>query len=109
MAPRPWALLGHMLAARGRGGVRWRLAVFAAAVLVIVLYRSVGAHLRAIGLLLRFADEHASGLFAGFGQHPVETIDATLDGRSGVARARLYVPRGVDEPGGIVVAHGIHR
>jgi dienelactone hydrolase len=103
------ALLRRMRDAASRRAVRWRVLVFVVATLLITLYRTAGAHVRAAGLLVRFADEHASGLVVDLGRHPVETTEASLDSASGRTRARLYVPRGVDDPPGIIIAHGIHR
>src|SRR5262249_4625236 len=51
-----------------RRRLRWRIAAIVAAVLTLVLWRSVGAHLKAAGVLLRFADANATGFFASLGQ-----------------------------------------
>jgi dienelactone hydrolase len=69
----------------------------------------VVAHLRAASLLLRFADEHAQGALADLGRHPVDEEDATVITGYGPAKARLYVPRGVSRPPGVVLVHGVHR
>jgi dienelactone hydrolase len=75
----------------------------------VLAFRPVVAHLRAASLLLRFADEHAAGALAGFGRHPVDEEPTTLQTVGGPTPARLYRPRGVEGPPGVVLVHGVHR
>ena len=67
------------------------------------------AHLRAASLLLRFADENAQGALADLGRHPVDEEAATVESPNGPVKARLYRPRGVADPPGVVLVHGVHR
>ena len=41
--------------------------------------------------------------------HPVETQEITIPIMGGSVRARLYMPRGVAHPPGMVLVHGIHH
>ena len=86
------------------------LACLAALVLLAaLLYSPTREHLRAASLLLRLNDPQASGFLATYGTHPVDELPLTVDTLSGPVRARLYVPRGVSKPPGIVLLHGIHH
>ncbi len=88
-APTPWT--------------RRRIALFALASLVIVLWRPVGAHVRAASLLERFGAASA-------GTSP-DVSEALLPiDRAGESpiRARLYVPRGASR-GAIVLIPGVHH
>jgi pimeloyl-ACP methyl ester carboxylesterase len=89
---------------------RIRRAVGAGVLALLALAaRPAGDHARAASLLLRFADEHAQGSVADFGRHVVDEEPATIDAVGGPARARAYVPRGVQDPPGVVLVHGVHR
>jgi dienelactone hydrolase len=74
-----------------------------------LLVGPVVSHLRAASLLLRFADEHAQGGIADLGRHEVDEEAATVESPNGPVKARLYRPRGVADPPGIVLLHGVHR
>jgi pimeloyl-ACP methyl ester carboxylesterase len=74
-----------------------------------VLLYPVGAHLRAISLLLRFSNPNAAGVAAGFAHHPFREEDGSAQTPHGPLRYRLYVPRDVKNPGGIVLLHGVHH
>jgi acetyl esterase/lipase len=88
----------------------WLLALLSAAVFLAALLCSpTREHLRASSLLLRLNDPQASGFLAGYGTHPVDELPATVETLAGPVRARLYVPRGVPHPPGVVLLHGIHR
>ena len=84
--------------------------VFAAVVLLVAAIRPVRSHLRAAGLLLRFADEHATGVVADFGRRPVTEELTTIHTEHGEERGRLYLPDGAARGSpGVVVVHGVHR
>jgi pimeloyl-ACP methyl ester carboxylesterase len=65
--------------------------------------------LRAYSVLTRFLDPKASGLIVRWETHPVDTQEITLPIKGSSVRARLYMPRGVANPPGMVLVHGIHR
>jgi dienelactone hydrolase len=69
------------------------------------------AHVRAASLLVRFADEHATGGLADLGRSTVDEEDATVTAPAGrvQARARIYTPRGRPGAPGVVLVHGVHR
>jgi dienelactone hydrolase len=78
-------------------------------VIAALAVRPVRAHLRAASLLLRFADEHAQGGLADVGRLPVDEEPTTIETSRGLVPARLYIPRGVASPPGVVLVHGVHR
>ncbi|MBZ5493216.1 MAG: alpha/beta hydrolase [Acidobacteriia bacterium] len=74
-----------------------------------VLLHPVGAHLRAMSLLLRFSDAHAQGLPARFADHPFKEEDGYALTPHGPVRFRTYTPQDVQDPGGVVLLHGVHH
>lgn len=92
---------------------RYRVAIFwsAATVLLLVLLAAQPfyTHLRALGLLLRIQDPDQTGTLARLGTHAVEEELTSVAISSGTVRARLYVPRGVAHPPGMVIVHGVHH
>ena len=77
--------------------------------LVVFVWQPAVRHARAAALLLRFSSGDAPTGLARFGAHDVDEEPATIViGRTTVP-ARYYVPRGVENPPGMVVCHGIHR
>lgn len=65
--------------------------------------------LRAYSVLTRFLDPKASGLIVRWETHPVDTQEITLPIKGSSVRARLYMPRGIANPPGMVLVHGIHH
>ena len=65
--------------------------------------------LRSSVFLLQFVDPHASGLLVRLERHEFDTLEITISSTQGPVRARLYVPRGVSHPLGMVLVHGIHH
>jgi dienelactone hydrolase len=74
-----------------------------------VLLHPVGAHLRAMSLLLRFSNAHAQGLPTHFAAHPFKEEDGYALTPHGTVRYRTYTPEDVQDPGGIVLLHGVHH
>ena len=74
-----------------------------------VLLHPVGAHLRAMSLLLRFSDAHAQGLPTRFADHPFKEEDGYAVTAHGPLRYRTYTPQNVQNPGGVVLLHGVHH
>jgi len=65
--------------------------------------------LRSYVFLRQFLDPHASGPLVRLEGHAVDAQELTLSTTQGEVRARLYVPRGVPHPAGMVLVHGIHH
>ncbi|HLK06327.1 MAG TPA: alpha/beta hydrolase [Candidatus Angelobacter sp.] len=74
-----------------------------------VLLHPVGAHLRAMSLLLRFSDAHAQGLPTRFADHPFKEEDGYALTPHGPLRYRMYTPQDVQDPGAVVLLHGVHH
>ncbi len=74
-----------------------------------VLLHPVGAHLRAMSLLLRFSDAHAHGLETRFANHPFKEEDGYALTPHGRVRYRTYTPQDVQDPDGVVLLHGVHH
>lgn len=74
-----------------------------------VLLHPVGAHLRAMSLLLRFSDGHAHGLETRFADHPFKEEDGYALAAHGALRFRTYTPQDVQNPRGVVLLHGVHH
>lgn len=100
MQPRPSSACRRRL----RGAL---LVVLLAAAVVAV--RPLSAHLRAASLLVRFADEHARGGLADLGRRAVDEQPTSVETSRGPVPARLYLPRDVEDPPGVVLVHGVHR
>jgi dienelactone hydrolase len=87
---------------------RRRLAVLGLVVATALLWRPAAAHVRAASLLVRFTQKDAHGLVADVGRHAVTERDLAIPLAGGVTRGRLYRPRDVADPPGIVLVHGVH-
>jgi len=73
-----------------------------------VLLHPVGAHLRAMSMLLRFSDPHAQGFAVSFAQQPFKEEDGTAEVGHSTLRYRLYRPQG-EMRGAMVLLHGVHH
>jgi pimeloyl-ACP methyl ester carboxylesterase len=98
---------------RIREQFRLRLTFHWFAVLTILLLAagiySLRYELRSYVFLNQFLDPHASSFLVRLERHDLETQEVTLSTTQGPVRARLYVPRGVAHPLGMVLVHGIHH
>jgi pimeloyl-ACP methyl ester carboxylesterase len=74
-----------------------------------VLLHPVGAHLRAMSLLLRFSNAHAQGLPIRFANHSFKEEDGYALTPHGPLRYRTYTPQDVQNLGGVVLLHGVHH
>jgi pimeloyl-ACP methyl ester carboxylesterase len=70
---------------------------------------SLRYELRSYVFLIRFLDPQASGLLVRLETHSVETQEIPLPAVEGSVRMRLYTPRGVAHPPGMLLVHGIHH
>lgn len=77
--------------------------------LLVACAYSLRYELRSYVFLNQFLDPHASGFLVRLEGHDLETQEVTLSTTDGLVRARLYVPRGVAHPPGMVLVHGIHH
>ena len=91
---------------------RRKFLLMVAAILVaggIFLAHPAHTHLRAMSVLLRFSDPKANGFGVRFAQHPFEEQTGSAQGGSAQFRYRIYKPQDVNNPGGMVLLHGVHR
>lgn len=65
--------------------------------------------LRSYTFLTQFLNPDASGPLVRLMSHTVETQEVALSTPQGQVRGRLYTPRGVGRPQGMVLVHGIHH
>lgn len=70
---------------------------------------SVNTHLRAMSVLLRFANPEAKGFGTRFARHPLEERVGSAQGAGQTFQYRIYTPTDVSNPGGVVLLHGVHR
>jgi acetyl esterase/lipase len=89
--------------------LRRRILAFGALLAIVLLFQPARAHLRAASLLVRFSDRSATGAVADYAKHEVDEEPGEIMVRGEPVRVRLFVPRGVDNPGGVVLVHGVHR
>lgn len=83
--------------------------VASASITAMVLLYPLGAHLRAMSLLLRFSNPDATGFAASFANHPFHEEDGSAQTPHGALRFRLYIPQDVKTPNGVVLLHGVHH
>ncbi|HWZ42744.1 MAG TPA: alpha/beta hydrolase [Candidatus Saccharimonadales bacterium] len=91
-------------------GRRPKLLLTLAVVLVagLVLAHPVSTHLRAMSVLLRFSSPKMTGFKVRFAQHPVAEETLSAQTPWGPLRYRLYRPKDIADPPGIILLHGIH-
>jgi dienelactone hydrolase len=73
-----------------------------------VLLHPVGAHLRAMSMLLRFSDPNAHGFAVSFAQQPFKEEDGATETLHSTLRYRFYRPQGQIR-GAMVLLHGVHH
>lgn len=89
--------------------LRKKIILFALLAIVVLSARPAITHARAASLLVRFADQNATGWLADLGKTAVDEELFTIPLAHGETRARLFRPRGVSDAPGVVVVHGVHR
>jgi pimeloyl-ACP methyl ester carboxylesterase len=87
----------------------WFWLVFVFAILLAASIRTLRYELRSYVFLLQFLNPQASGLLVRLESHAMDTQEVTLSTPQGLVRARLYTPRGVAHPPGMLLVHGIHH
>jgi pimeloyl-ACP methyl ester carboxylesterase len=85
------------------------LAVWLVLALVIAAIHYLPSDLRAYAVLVRFADPDARGPLLWLETHAVTWEEVSIPTADGPLRARLYMPKGVKHPKGMVAVHGIHH
>ena len=65
--------------------------------------------LRSYAFLAQFLNPHANDLVVRVERHDVDTQEVALSTTGGSVRARLYTPRGIAHPPGMLLVHGIHH
>ncbi len=89
--------------------VKFLWIILASIFLLVIGIYALRYELRSSVLLMQFLDPHASGLLVRLERHDFDVQDLVLSTTQGNVRARLYVPRGVAHPPGMVLVHGIHH
>lgn len=94
-----------------RQGLRFKFIWFA---LLLMLLLAAGIYslrfeLRSYVFLIQFLDPRASGLLVRLERHGLDTQEVTISTTQGPVRARLFIPRGIVHPPGMVLVHGIHH
>jgi pimeloyl-ACP methyl ester carboxylesterase len=94
-----------------RSSMRFRFLWIASLLILLIcggIY-SLGYELRSYVFLTQFLDPHASGLVVRLETRGLDIQEVAVSTTQGSVRARLYVPRGVARPPGMVLVHGIHH
>jgi pimeloyl-ACP methyl ester carboxylesterase len=87
---------------------RWQWVAGALAAVVALLATPAWTHARAAGLMTRFAYDQKTGVGA-VGLHEVVVEPASFDVGGVAVPARVFTPKGVEHPPGIVLLHGVHH
>ena len=77
------------------------------AIVLLLLWPSAREHVRAMSLLARMSQQ--KNWIARLDQHPYEIQTLTFHSATGLSRARLYVPSGIENPPAMVVVPGLHQ
>jgi pimeloyl-ACP methyl ester carboxylesterase len=87
----------------------WFWLAFASVLLLAAGIHALRYELRSYVFLLQFLNPQASGLLVRLESHTMDTQEVTLSTPQGPVRAKLYTPRGIAHPPGMVLVHGIHH
>ena len=79
------------------------------ALIVLAFLPTTRDHLRAVAVLEQLSDPNAVPLLRKVVDYPVDETETTFATPSGPVRARLYTPRGVAHPPGMLLVPGVHR
>ena len=77
--------------------------------IILLLARPAFTYLRATGLLLRIENPQHAGIIGDIHTYPIEESLTEISTPSGTIRARLYIPKGLANPPGMVIVHGVHH
>jgi pimeloyl-ACP methyl ester carboxylesterase len=100
---------GQQIRAKTRLGLNFLWFAMLTILLLAAGIYSLRYELRSYVFLNQFLDPHASGFLVGLERHGLDMQEVMLATTHGPVRARLYVPRGVAHPAGMVLVHGIHH
>lgn len=84
---------------RSRARTRWRAIVFVLSVIVVLLWRPAGHHVRAATLLTRYSSGERAA---------VVEERTTIPIGAGATPARYFFPKDAANPPGVVLIHGVH-
>jgi pimeloyl-ACP methyl ester carboxylesterase len=94
-----------------RSGAQIKKSLIAAMIVLLGLAAAVPTtirHLRAASVLARFSNPNDNGKLANFERQPIEERPFCFAGEHEQVCGRIYVPRDVEHPSGIVLLHGVH-
>lgn len=98
------------MASRSSRKLIWILVLLVALfTLAIVVRGAADPYLRAAGILLRFNNPEDKSFAARFANHPFREEIGSAQTPQGLIRFRLYIPRDVQHPPGMVLLHGVHH
>lgn len=95
-------------ASSGRRLARRAVVLALAAIALAAGVPQLRLHLRAAALLLRFSGSAPPSGLAAYDLHAFDEEDAPFTEGGVTVPARLYRPRGVERPPGLVLVHGVH-
>ncbi|HWR34690.1 MAG TPA: alpha/beta hydrolase [Clostridia bacterium] len=94
--------------ARNRAG-RVYIPLLAIPTVLVVLILGTSQYLRATFLLLHIQNSGMTSGVTSIGMYEVDETTTTLDVSGRSVRARFYIPRGLPNPSGLVLLHGVHH
>lgn len=84
------------------------IAAMLAVCAMALAYPSTTRHLRAASVLARFSNPSDNGKLANFERHLIDEKPFCFAGEHEQLCGRIYVPRDIAHPPGIVLLHGVH-
>jgi dienelactone hydrolase len=88
---------------------RFLIASVSLLLLLVLLSLWADPYLDAASVLLRIANPRGEGVLTRHDTNAVVIQDTQIKTSAGTVRARLYLPSGVENPGAMVVLHGVHH
>jgi dienelactone hydrolase len=85
------------------------IAIICSLLLLAAFFFWLDPYLDSASLLLRVSDPKGDGVLTRHDTNLIETENITVQSPAGPVRARLYIPKGVDNPPAMVVLHGVHH
>src|SRR5215470_17159699 len=86
-----------------RRRVIWKLVALIVVIALVLLAPAIRDHARAVAVLEQLSDPNALPLLRKMVDYPVDESETTLVTPAGPIRARLYTPRGVQHPPGLLL------
>src|SRR6185369_6472152 len=88
---------------------RFLIASVSLLLLLVLLSLWADPYLDAASVLLRIANPTGEGVLTRHDTNAVVIQSTQIQTSAGTVRARLYIPSGVENPGAMVVLHGVHH